>query len=207
MENLLKIDFINHHFLPACGIEIAQNVSYSYFEIDDVARELIIYNEPSNGMVKYENRHSKEVSILDYDGFLTSTPVPFQRGKKRCDVIAHTKNEPSYFLLNELKEKNPVNSINEVSNIEGAKLQMIDTLIELNTVPSIGAFITNFSNKICCYCNSFPKSNLAIISSTIGAFNRLSTLTPDGIHLSEPRIENFGFIYMELKGNQTIKLN
>jgi hypothetical protein len=157
-------------------------------------------------MVKYENRHSKEVSVLDYDGFLSSTGK-FQDGKKRCDVIAHTINESSYFLLNELKEKNPRNPINEVSNIDGAKLQMIDTLIELNTVPSIVVFIASFSNKICCYCNSFPKSDFTIIASTIGAFNRLSTLTPNAIHLSEPRIENFGFIYMELKGNQTIKLN
>lgn len=207
MENLLKNDFISHHYLPACTVKIAQNINFSYFEIDDIARNLIVYNKPSNGMVKYENLHSKNVSILDYDGFLTSTPAVFQRGKKRCDVIVHTINESSYFLLNELKEKNPIHSIDEVRNIEGAKLQMIHTLNEINTVPSIVAFVTTFSNKICCYCNSFPKSNLAIISSTIGAFNRLSTLTPDGMHLAEPRIEDLGFIYMELKGNQTIKLN
>jgi hypothetical protein len=207
MESLLKNDFIKHHSLSDCNIPIAQKVNHSYFEIDDVARKLIVRSTPSNGMVKYENPHNKEVAIIDYDGFLSNTITAFQHGKKRCDVIVHTTNEHSYFLLNELKEKNPTNPLHVTSNIEDAKLQILDTLSLLNTVPSIQLYIQKYTVKICSYCNSFPKSNLPLISDTINAFNRLSTLTPNGIQLSEPRIEAYGFIYIELKGNQTMKLN
>jgi len=207
MENLLKNDFINYHSLPSCTINIAQNLNHIYFEIDDVERNLVIHTTPSNGMVKYENPHAKEVTIIDYDRFLTNIPGSFNQGKKRCDVIVHTTNENSYFLLNELKEKNPINPIHEISNIESAKLQILDTLVVLNSVPNITSFIQNFTNKICSYCNSFPKSSITSIAETIRAFNRLSTLAPNGLQMSEPRIEAFGFIYIELKGNQTIKLN
>lgn len=207
MESLLKNDFINHHSLTACTINIAQNVNHTYFEIDDVARNLIVHTSRSNGMVKYENPHSKEVAIIDYDGFLSNTISAFQHGKKRCDVIVHTINETSYFLLNELKEKNPANPNHQISNIADAKLQILDTLSLLNTVPSIQLYIQKYTVKICSYCNSFPKSNLTLISTAINAFNRISILTPNGIQLSEPRIEAYGFIYIELKGDQTIKLN
>lgn len=106
-----------------------------------------------------------------------------------------------------MKEKNTTNPIHEISNIESAKLQILDTLIVLNTVPSISSFILNFTNKICSYCNSFPKSRISSIAATISAFNRLSTVAPNGLQMSEPRIEAYGFVYLELKGNQTIKLN
>lgn len=32
MENLLKKDFVSHHYLPVCSIEITQNVNHSYFD-------------------------------------------------------------------------------------------------------------------------------------------------------------------------------
>lgn len=36
MESLLKNDFINHHSLPSCTINIAQKVNHIYFEIDEL---------------------------------------------------------------------------------------------------------------------------------------------------------------------------
>lgn len=81
MESLLKNDFISHHSLPACTINIAQNISHTYFEIDDIARNLIVHTIPSNGMIKYENPQPKEVAIIDYDGFLTNIPGTFNQEK------------------------------------------------------------------------------------------------------------------------------
>ena len=128
MESLLKNDFINHHSLPACTINIAQNVNHTYFEIDDVARQLIIYTTTSNGMVKYENPLAKELAIIDYDGFLTNIPGTFNQGKKRCDVTVHTTNENSYFLLNELKNRIPKTKV-----LLKATSQMIATLMNYIT--------------------------------------------------------------------------
>jgi hypothetical protein len=200
MENLLKNDFINHHSLPACTINIAQNICHTYFEIDDVARNLIVHTTPSNGMVKYENPHSKEVVIIDYDGFLTSTPTAFQNGKERCDVIVHTTNETSYFILNELKNRIPKTKV-----LTKAISQMIATLNELHTVPAIVSFISNFTVKKCCYCNTQSTAPNPLIVTT--AFNRLATISTNGLKLSNIAIENFGFELWEYTGNQTIKLN
>ena len=200
MESLLINDFINHHSLPACTISIAQNVSHRYFEIDDVARNLIVRMTPSNGMVKYENPYHKDVAIIDYDSFLTNTPHVFQQGKERCDVLVHTRNESSYFILNELKDRIPATKV-----LTKATSQMIATLNELNTVPAIVSFISNFTIKKCCYCNTQSTAPNPL-SATV-AFNRLSTISPNGLKLSNIDIENLGFELWEYSGNQTIKLN
>ncbi|OCB78416.1 hypothetical protein [Flavobacterium crassostreae] len=200
MESLLINDFINHHSLPVCTTSIAQNVSHRYFEIDDVARNLVVHMTPSNGMVKYENPYNKEVAIIDYDGFLTNTPHVFQQGKERCDVLVHTTNESSYFILNELKNRIPATKV-----LTKATSQMIATLNELNTVPTIVSFIANFTVKKCCYCNTQSTAPNPL-SATV-AFNRLSTISTNGLKLSNADIENFGFELWEYSGNQTIKLN
>lgn len=200
MESLLFNDFINHHSLPACTVTIAQNISHPYFEIDDVARNLIVHTTPSNGMAKYENPSSKEIAIIDYDGFLTNTPHVFQQGKERCDVIVHTTNEKSYFILNELKDRIPATKV-----LTKATSQMIATLNELQKVPTIVSFIANFAVKKCCYCNT--QSTAPIILTATTAFNRLTTVSTNGLKLSNVHIENLGFELWEYSGNQTIKLN
>lgn len=200
MESLLKNDFINHHLLTACTVTIAQNISHPYFEIDDIARSLVVHTTPSNGMVKYENPQNREVAIIDYDGFLTNTPHIFQHGKERCDVIVHTTNETSYFILNELKNRIPTTIV-----LAKATSQMISTLHELHTVPTIVSFITNFTIKKCCYCNTQSTAPSPLIATV--AFNRLTTISTNGIKLSNTDIENFGFELWEYSGNQTIKLN
>ena len=200
MENYLKHDFITHHNLPVCNITIAQYVNYLTFEIDDVSRNLIVRNGITNGMAKYENPTAKNITIVDYDNFLTSTPHNFQHGKKRCDVILHTTNDTSYFLLNELKDRTPKTEV-----LTGAVNQLIATLNELYTTPSIISFISSFNVKKCCYCNR--QSTAPINISAPIAFNRLSGVAPEGLLLSNVDIENLGFELWEYSDNQTIKLS
>jgi hypothetical protein len=199
MESLLKNDFINHHSLPSCTINIAQKVNYIYFEIDDVAKNLVIHTTPSNGMVKYKNPLAKEVTIIDYDGFLSNTPAEFNKGKERCDVIIHTTNEYSYFLLNELKNRIPKTNV-----LAKATSQMIATLNELHNIPAIVTFISKHITKKCCYCNT--QSTAPATLTATNAFNRLTTISTNGLKLSNVAIENFGFELWEYSGNQTIHL-
>lgn len=199
MSNILNIDFVDYHNFTYSPLGIEQNENSLLFEIDDVNRSLIVNKSISNGMAKYENPNQKNVRILDYDGFLSSLPSSFNNGKKRCDVILHTTNDYAYFLLNELKDRIPKTTVRS-----GAKKQLEHTLTELFNVPTISAYITNFQNKVCCYCNRQPVAPLGI--NAIGAFNRLSTIAPNGIQLSAPNIEAFGFIFMEYKGAQTFKM-
>lgn len=199
MENLLRVDFVNHHILPACTV-VAHTVNHDTFEIDDISRVLQVRAGISNGMAKYQNPQAKTVSIVDYDGFLTSTPHLFQHGKKRCDVILHTTTDASHFLLNELKDRIPLTEV-----LTKATAQMLATLTELHTVPSIVNFIATFTTKKCCYCNR-QSTAPAIITATT-AFNRVSTLAPHGFLLTNTDIQNFGFELWEYSGNQTILLN
>lgn len=199
MDDLLSIDFVNYHSLPACNV-IVHKVNYDYFEIDDVSRVLNVREGITSGMAKYQNLEKKTLKILDYDNFLTSTPEIFQHGKKRCDVILHTISDSSQFLLNELKDRFPRTDV-----LTKATEQMIATLKVLNTVPSITIFISAFNSKKCCYCNKQAKAPSILTVTT--AFNRLTTLSPNGFKLSNIEIENFGFELWEYSGNQTININ
>lgn len=199
MEHLLRVDFVKHHSLPACTVDF-QLVNHSTFEIDDISRVLHVRAGITNGMAKYENPQLKQVSVVDYDGFLTSTPHLFQQGKKRCDVILHTTTDTSHFLLNELKDRIPKTEV-----LTGATAQMLATLNELYTVPSIVNLIATFSTKKCCYCNRQSTAPASITATT--AFNRVSTLAPHGFKLTNTDIQNFGFELWVYSGNQTILLN
>lgn len=199
MENLLRIDFINQHSLPACTLtNLSQNVNFDKFEINDIARVLTVTQIILNGEAKYENPNNKDIFIHDYDGFLTNTPNYFQNGKKRCDAIVHT-DDNSYFLLNELKNRKPKTSV-----LSHATSQMIATLNELIAVPTINTFISHFRVKKCCYCNSQSTAPATITATS--AFNRLSTITSDGLKLTNPVVESLGFELWEYSGNQTIKI-
>lgn len=201
MDNLLKNDFTTHYGLPISTVNIIQNINYKHFEIEDVNRTIIITNTRNGtGTARYSNATETSVVVIDYDKFLTSMPHAFQNGKKRCDLILYTINN-SNFILNELKDRNPTNS----SVLTKATLQMLASLDVIMPVPAIATFINNFATKKCCYSNKQSISPTIVNATT--AFNRLSNiLPPNGIRLSNPAIEAYGFELYEYTGTQTIQL-
>jgi hypothetical protein len=131
---------------------------------------------------------------------LTGLPNAFQHGKKRCDIIVYTADD-SHFILNELKNRNPKPSV-----LTKATAQLLATLSEIYRVPTIQKFINSFVIKKCCYSNkqAIPPS-VTVIATT--AFNRINTLVTNGLKLSYPPIEVFGFELYEYSGNQVIDLS
>lgn len=199
MDNLLKNDFTVFNTLPVSTTNIRNDISLTYFEIEDVNRVVDIRVIPGSGTAKYSNPNGENVVIIDYDGFLTSLPHAFQQGKKRCDLIVYTLND-SHFILNELKTGNP-NS----GTLTKATVQMFSSLKEIIRVPTIAAFINNFTTKKCCYSNKQPAIPSVTISATL-AFNRVNSIVTNGLKLSHPQIEALGFELFEYTGNQIISL-
>ena len=200
MDTLLKNEFTAFNALPLCHTNIRSNTTLNYFEIEDLNRVVQIRSIVGSGTGKYSNPNNKDVVIIDYDGFLTSLPHAFQQGKKRCDIIVYTSDN-SHIILNELKTGNPnSNTLNK------AILQMFSTLTEIVRVPVISAFINNFNVKKCCYSNKQSASPSPTIIATL-AFNRINSLTINGLKLSHPQIEALGFELYEYTGNQVIDLS
>ena len=199
MDNLLKSDFTAFNTLPYCNLNIRQDTSLGYFEIEDANRIIVITQ--NNGTAKYSNPNNKGVAIINYDGFLSSLPEKFQHGKERCDLIVYTIDN-THFYLNELKDSHPNNKV-----LSKAIKQMLATLIELKKVQVIFQFINGFASKKCCYCNKQPSSNSEIIKATLNAFNQLKFIAPDGLQLSHPQITALGFELFEYMGNQVMSLN
>lgn len=186
MENLLRTDFTAHYGLPVATIaDIYQETNEQYFEIeDDALREIQISNVANSGQAVYNNHPRRFlVGVINYDKFITSLNHVFQHGRKRCDLVVFTKNENSYFLLNELKESNKRSST-----------QLKKSLSDLLAVPSIASFANTFTIKRCCFFNK----KITIAPPTINAvtaFNAINALAPNGLQFSHPDIELLGFEY------------
>ncbi|MBF4470847.1 hypothetical protein [Flavobacterium sp. HJJ] len=205
MDSLLKNDFTSFHKLPISSLNIRQDTSSSYFELEDVNTVLTISFAKDSGTAKYSNPNDLEIAIIDYDTFLTSLSHKFKQGKSRCDAIVYTENK-SFFLLNELKNRKIVdeNAFEEV--LSGAISQMLKTLKLIKTVASIETFINSFEHKRCCYCNKQSNKPSPNIDAP-NAFNRLNNLLPDGIEMEHSEINALGFQLFQYTGSQTIKLN
>ena len=201
MENLLKNDFTTHYGLPVSTVTaISIHTNAPYFEIeDDENRELVLHFTVGNGMAKYNNRLRHAITIINYDKFITALPHAFQEGKKRCDTIVYTNENQQYFLLNELKDRIPKSKVRS-----GAKAQLLASLTLLMDVPTIHSFIDTFIVKRCCY---FNKQSIApIIINATTAFNRLNTITTNGLKMSYPAVEVLGFDYYEYSASQKFHL-
>ncbi len=205
MDSLLKNDFTSFHQLPISTLNIRQDTILPYFELEDFNTVLTLSDIRNSGTAKYANPNNLNVTIIDYDTFLTSLSHRFVQGKSRCDAIVYTQNK-SYFLLNELKNRIIVNenAIEEV--LSGAISQMLKTLKLIKTVPLINSFINSFTEKRCCYCNK-QSNNPSVMIDASNAFNRLNNLLPDGIEMIHSEINTLGFKLFQYTGLQTIKLN
>jgi hypothetical protein len=196
METLLREDFTAYYSLPiSTTTDISISTTAQYFEIeDDEHKETQLHFTTGSGMAAYRNISGYTTTIINYDKFITGLPHAFQQGKKRCDLIVHTTNL-RYFLLNELKDRKPKTKVRTESIS-----QLLSSLTLLMHVPSIATFANTHTFRHCCFFNKQSMSPPTIIATT--AFNRLSTLAPSGLKMSNPAIEAFGFELWEYSGNQ-----
>ena len=205
MDSLLKNDFTSFHQLPISILNIRQDTNLPYFELEDVNTVLTLFSIKDCGTAKYANPNNLEITIIDYDTFITSLSHRFKQGKSRCDAIVYTQNK-SCFFLNELKNRIIVNENAFEEVLSKAISQMLKTLRLLKTVQSIDTFINTFTEKRCCYSNKQSNNPSQIIDAP-NAFNRLNNLAPDGIKMEHSEINALGFQLFQYTGSQTIKLN
>jgi len=200
MEALLRNDFTAHYGLPYCAVaDISQTTNARNFEIeDDENRETIILFQPYHGTAVYRNVLSKQMLIINYDKFVTALDVNFQNRRKRCDLIVCSQNTNDYFLLNELKDASPR------SGRKKAKKQLVESLKDLMNVDTIATFANNFTIRRCCFFNKRVVSPPIINAGN--AFNRISTVVPQGLQLENPIIESYGFELYEYTGGQFFEL-
>lgn len=206
MSNIFYKEYIKHNSLSNCYKKCEKRNNYNYFELIDISKELNIRNSRVNGMAKYENSTSKKLIFFDYDKFLSSLPALISNGKRRCDAIIYTYEEKSYFILNELKDRDNSSSRKRKSIRYDAKDQLRQTLNELFSVPEIEEFINLFTHKICISSNAQPTPPNPLISSVIASFNPLPSIAPDGINLPDTEMNSYGFNYWDLIGEQTFKI-
>jgi len=199
MEALLRNDFTVHYGLPICmEPNLVIKTKESYFEIEDtVTREIALHTINGSGMARFSNSNALEVTIANYDKFVTSLPNHFQNGRKRCDIIVC--DDGRNLIFGEIKD-----SPNIKQHRKKSKKQLYESLTTLMAVPKIAALANNKTVKRCCYFNK-QTSSPAILTANI-AFNRLSLIFQDGFQMSHPAIEGQNFEFWEYLGGHTLTL-
>ena len=104
-----------------------------------------------------------------------------------------------FFLLNELKDRKPKKKVRTKSIS-----QLVSSLTLIMNVPSISTFANTHRIRHCCFFNKQSMSPPTINAPT--AFNRLNTIVTNGLKMSNPAIEAFGFEFWEYSGNQVYNL-
>jgi hypothetical protein len=208
MKNLLEHNFVSHYGL-------AKNDTVNVVSTTDTAFDLIddkkLVCPSGQGAAKYNNPSCKEVNVISYDNFITSLPHSFQKEKERCDLIVYTS-DSSHFILNELTEtqlkyecdRKLADGTIKIGKENKAISQLARTLKDISDVPKINSFIKKCTTKHCCFFNKLPTSPKDI--NATDAFNRLSSISPNGIKISNPDIEAFGFEFWKFRDNQTYLL-
>lgn len=202
MEDLLTNKLVSHYNLPApTTTNWFVRTEATYFEVDDTSTgDIVVNTNRGSGMAKFSNVDALSVNVVNYDKFITSIQdEAFKQGRKRCDILV-TCHSNRYFILGELKDRNPRGRVRS-----GAIKQLLSSLQTLTTVPEINAYIDSKAVKRCCYFNK-QSTSPTNLSATI-AFNRLSRAFPDGFRMSKPEIESFGFDFYEYTGEQTMALS
>lgn len=199
MENLLRDRYTAHYGLSRCTVpDLVIQTTEIYFEIEDTAtREIAIYTSERKGAARFSNRNKLDVTIANYDKFVSSLSPDFQKGRKRCDIIVC--DEKKNLILGELKD-----SPNIIRHRKKAKKQLSESLIDLLAVPEFLELSNNRTVKRCCYFNKRANSPGGITATT--AFNRLSIIFQDGFKMNYPAIEGHGFEFWEYLGEQTLTL-
>jgi hypothetical protein len=205
MKNLLEHDFVSYYGL-AVTVNVVSTTDTDFDLIDD--EKLIC--PPGQGTAKYNNSSHKEVNVINYESFINSLPDSFQYERENCDLIVYTS-DSSYFILNELTETQPqyVSDYLTDGKLKTGKrikaiLQLKQTLEVISAVPEINNFIKQCTTKHCCFFNKPPTSPTGITATD--AFNRLSSISSNGINTPNPDIEACGFEFWEFCDNQTYLL-
>ncbi|MCC5944570.1 MAG: hypothetical protein JJT94_06510 [Bernardetiaceae bacterium] len=199
MEDLLRNDFTAHYGIPVCTEpNLVIQTSETYFEIEDTTtKEITLHRTDGEGMARFSNPNSLVITIANYDKFVTSLPIHFQNGRKRCDIIVC--DDERNLIFGEIKD-----SPNIKQHRKKAKKQLYESLTTLLAVPQFLALSNNKIVKRCCYFNKQTNSPAILTATT--AFNRLSTIFQDGFQMSHPGIEGHNFEFWEYLGGHTFTL-
>lgn len=207
MESLFNNNLISYYNLPNPTLTnwFIETVE-RYFEIEDTqSGEIVLHTTRGLGMGKFSNQDALNITIFNYDKFITSiNDEPFQQGRGRCDIILDSSNR-RYFILGEIKDRVLLKE-KQKSNVRSkAKKQLLSSLETILNVQEINTYINQKEIKRCCYFNK-QSASPAILNATT-AFNRLPEAYPDGFKMSKPDIEALGFEFYEYTGEQTMILS
>lgn len=199
MREFFEKSFPQYHTQQPPALDgLVKRTNQKYFEIEDCGEHLIIHHQEGLGMARFKNQDSLNLTIFNYEGYINRFSHNFQNGKKRCDFLL-SSDEDKYFIVGEMKDRNPFDDVGQ-----GARKQLLGSLLTILNVPKIKAFIDTKPIRNCCYFNKQAIAPQEI--NATDAFNRINEVQNDGFEMKDHKFKEVGFGYYEFYGSQSMKL-
>jgi len=199
MDDLFVTSFPGYYGQPARDIDaFLSTTNEIYFEIEDRKEQLQFHIHVGDGTARFDNPDAINLVIFNYEGYINGFSPRFQQGRRRCDFIMASETA-RYFILGEMKSRNPFHDV-----AQGARGQLLGSLVTIYNVPEINAYIHSKMEKKCCYFNKQPQAPPEIDAPI--AFGLVNELLKYGFEMPYPEINQYGFSYFEFYGTQTMRL-
>lgn len=218
-------DLVDRTFLSAHGVpenrrkyidsEITKNIT---FDLIDLSENFVV--EHGEGTGSFENNEEFDIEVLAYGKLIKDNDYKYDtkyasfRGSKNCDFILYS-DANSTIIFNEHTSSNKgVHNLDKEDKDTGhtkfqkVEIQLRDSVKKMLEVDEINDFITTCSTKIClCSYKLYNGEN-----NTQKAFNRplavlAKELGEEGIKLSSPEIEQYGFEYRRISHDYFFKIS
>lgn len=219
-KELVDKVFLRGHGIPenkikAIDSEITSSIK---FDLIDLSENFVV--EHGKGTGSFKNNKEFDIEVLAYGKLIKDNDYKYDtkyvafKGYKNCDFILYSSAN-SAIIFNEhtssidgTKNLTIEDRKTGLSKFQKVEIQLRDSVKKMLEIREINDFITACSTKIClCSYKLYTGEN-----SAQKAFNRLSNildkeLGEEGIKLSSPEIEKYGFEYRRISHNYSLEIS
>lgn len=208
-------------FLCAQGIPENKRKSIDSLITKNITFDLIDSNkifvvEHGKGTGSFENVEGFEIEVLAYGKLVKEYDARYAsfKGRKNCDFILYSAANSTIIFNEHTSSDNGNQHLDKedkdtrLTKFQKVVIQLRDSVKKMLEVPDINNFITTCSTKIClCSYKLYNGENY-----TQKAFNRpfaviAKEVGEDGIKLSSPEIEQYGFEYRRISHDYSFKIS
>ncbi len=219
-KDLVDKAFLSGHGVPEnkrkyIDSEITKNIT---FDLIDLNENFVV--EHGKGTGSFENSEELNIEVLAYGKLIKDNDYKYDtkyasfRGSKNCDFILYSDANSTIIFNEHTSSTDGVQNLDKEDEDTGhtkfqkVEMQLKDSVKKMLEVGEINNFITACSTKIClCSYKLYNGENytqkafnqpLAILAKEVGE---------DGIKLSSPEIEQYGFEYRRISHDYSFKIS
>lgn len=209
----------NYHFRRVVTIDESRTKEERFDLKGENGASVVAYG---GGFASFKNDSHNEIAVLDYEGYIDKyAGSAFHKGRLKCDYILESEKEATV-IFNEITSSNRgIENLQKAitgrksypgGKFEKAENQLFYSLQTLSGVPEVAAYFEKQAKKVClCSYKLYVSEEQSLIGNPVSVFTRgLSEADmqagENGVKISSPQIEAFGFEFRRISHSYTFNI-